>query len=121
MNYKKEELLKNQTVTIKRENTIEKLKRFLITLFSKKKQLDNVETRQEPKSMEEDFKNRIQVEHDTEEERLLKLQKQYEQNDITEEQISEDDKIELKGLYYMQILKSKMRIKRYKEKIENKA
>ena len=63
----------------------------------------------------QDFQNGIKVERDIEEERLLNLQKQFENNNITEEDISENDKIELKGLYYMQILKSKMKIKIYKE------
>lgn len=52
-----------------------------------------------------------------EEERLLNLQKQFENNVITEEEISENDKVELKGLYYMQMLKSKMKIKIYKERL----
>lgn len=65
----------------------------------------------------EDFQNNIKVECDYEEERLLNLQKQFENNIITEEEISVNDRIELKGLYYIQILKSKIKIELYKEKI----
>ena len=66
----------------------------------------------------QDFQDSLKVERDLEEERLLNLQKRFESNLITEDEISENDKIELKGLYYIQILKSKMKIKIYKDRIE---
>lgn len=45
------------------------------------------------------------------------VEKQFENNSISENEISEDDKIALKGLYYIQMLKSKMKIKIYQEKL----
>ena len=89
--------------------------------YKKEKWNNELQLTSKQDNVREGFLKRIQTERDMEEERLLNLQKKYEQDNITEDEISENDKLELKGMYYMQMLKSKIKIKRYKEKIENKA
>lgn len=121
MKYNKNEFMGNTALTLKKQSIFEKIASFFKKIFGNNKEETSVISSQ---SMEintddkkQDFQNSIKVECDFEEERLLNLQKQFENKDITEDDISENDKIELKGLYYMQMLKSKMKIKIYKERI----
>lgn len=117
----KNESIENTALTAKRQSLFEKITSFLRKLFGNNKERNNVTSSQSLEinkdDKKQDFQNSIKVERDLEEERLLNLQKQFENNNITEEEISENDKIELKGLYYMQMLKSKIKIKIYKDRI----
>ena len=115
MSYNKNESIENTALTAKRQSVFEKIISFFKKIFvnnkerSKVTSLQSVEINEDDKK--QDFQNSIKVKRDLEEEKLLNLQKQFENNNITEEEISENDKIELKGLYYMQMLKSKIKIK----------
>ena len=119
MSYNKNESIENTALTAKRQSVFEKIISFFKKIFvnnkerSKVTSLQSVEINEDDK--QQDFQNSIKVKRDLEEEKLLNLQKQFENNNITEEEISENDKIELKGLYYMQMLKSKIKIKIYKK------
>lgn len=119
MSYNKNESIENTALTAKRQSVFEKIISFFKKIFvnnkerSKVTSLQSVEINEDDKK--QDFQNSIKVKRDLEEEKLLNLQKQFENNNITEEEISENDKIELKGLYYMQMLKSKIKIKIYKK------
>ena len=119
MSYNKNESIENTALTAKRQSVFEKIISFFKKIFvnnkerSKVSSLQSVEINEDDKK--QDFQNSIKVKRDLEEEKLLNLQKQFENNNITEEEISENDKIELKGLYYMQMLKSKIKIKIYKK------
>lgn len=121
MSYNKNESIENTALTAKRQSVFEKIISFFKKIFvnnkerSKVTSLQSVEINEDDKK--QDFQNSIKVKRDLEEEKLLNLQKQFENNNITEEEISENDKIELKGLYYMQMLKSKIKIKIYKDRI----
>lgn len=104
-----------------KENIFDKIANFFRKIFKRNNEKQTVSSSQSFESNKNDkkqnFQNTIKLEHDYEEERLLNLQKQFENNSISENEISEDDKIALKGLYYIQMLKSKMKIKIYKEKL----
>ena len=119
MSYNKNESIENTALTAKRQSVFEKIISFFKKIFvnnkerSKVTSLQSVEINEDDKK--QDFQNSIKVKRDLEEKKLLNLQKQFENNNITEEEISENDKIELKGLYYMQMLKSKIKIKIYKK------
>lgn len=113
--------LENTDLIVRKTSIFEKIASFFIGIFKKDNGKDELSCHQSfdtsKNIKKEDFQNNIKVECDYEEERLLNLQKQFENNIITEEEISVNDRIELKGLYYMQILKSKIKIELYKEKI----
>lgn len=104
-----------------KENIFDKIANFFRKIFKRNNEKQTISSSQSFESNKNDkkqnFQNTIKLEHDYEEERLLNLQKQFENNSISENEISEDDKIALKGLYYIQMLKSKMKIKIYKEKL----
>lgn len=121
MKYNKNEFMENTALALKKQSIFEKIASFFKKIFGNSKERNSVISSQSMEinkdDIKEDFQNSIKVERDFEEERLLNLQKQFENKNITEEDISENDKIELKGLYYMQMLKSKMKIKIYKERI----
>ena len=121
MQYNKNEFIENTASSIKQQSVLKKITYFFKKMFKNNKDRNNVKSYQSVETnkddKKQDFQNSIKVERDLEEERLLSLQKQFENNIITEEEISENDKVELKGLYYMQILKSKIKIKIYKEKL----
>ena len=121
MSYNKNESIENTALTAKKQSVFEKIISFFKKIFVNNKERSNVTSLQSVEINEDDkkqdFQNSIKVKRDLEEEKLLNLQKQFENNNITEEEISENDKIELKGLYYMQMLKSKIKIKIYKDRI----
>lgn len=121
MKYNKNEFMENTALTLKKQSIFEKIASFFKKIFGNNKEGNSVISSQSMEINKDDkkqhFQNSIKVDRDFEEERLLNLQKQFENKDIAEEDISENDKIELKGLYYMQMLKSKMKIKIYKERI----
>ncbi len=104
-----------------KENIFDKIANFFRKIFKRNNEKQTISSSQSFESNKNDkkqnFQNTIKLEHNYEEERLLNLQKQFENNSISENEISEDDKIALKGLYYIQMLKSKMKIKIYKEKL----
>lgn len=117
----KNEFIENTALSVKKQSIFEKITDFFRKIFKNNKERNNVTSYQAVEinkdDKKQDFQNSIKVERDLEEERLLNLQKQFENNIITEEEISENDKVELKGLYYMQMLKSKIKIKIYKERL----
>ena len=117
----KNEFIENTALSVKKQSIFEKITDFFRKIFKNNKERNNVTSYQSVEinkdDKKQDFQNSIKVEPDLEEERLLNLQKQFENNIITEEEISENDKVELKGLYYMQMLKSKIKIKIYKERL----
>lgn len=121
MNCNKNKFIKNNGLTVRKQSNIEKILCFFRRIFQNNKEKNNVSSYQllefNKDNQKQNFQNNIRVECDFEKERLLNLQKQFENNKITEEEISENDKIELKGLYYMQMLKSKIKINIYKERI----
>ena len=100
-----------------KENIFDKIANFFRKIFKRNNEKQTISSSQSFESNKNDkkqnFQNTIKLEHNYEEERLLNLQKQFENNSISENEISEDDKIALKGLYYIQMLKSKMKIKIY--------
>ena len=53
-----------------------------------------------------------------EEERILELQKRYEEGKITEDEISKEDIESLMNLYEKQIKEKNNNLRKYKEKIE---
>lgn len=117
----KNEFIENTALSVKKQSIFEKITDFFRKIFKNNKERNNITSYQSVEinkdDKKQDFQNSIKVERDLEEERLLNLQKQFENNIITEEEISENDKVELKGLYYIQMLKSKIKIKIYKERL----
>ena len=117
----KNEFIENTALSVKKQSIFEKITDFFRKIFKNNKERNNITSYQSVEinkdDKKQDFQNSIKVERDLEEERLLNLQKQFENNIITEEEISENDKVELKGLYYIQMLKSKIKIKIYKKRL----
>ena len=117
----KNEFIENTALSVKKQSIFEKITDFFRKIFKNNKERNNITSYQSVEinkdDKKQDFQNSIKVERDLEEERLLNLQKQFENNIITEEEISGNDKVELKGLYYIQMLKSKIKIKIYKERL----
>ena len=105
----KNEFIENTALSVKKQSIFEKITDFFRKIFKNNKERNNITSYQSVEinkdDKKQDFQNSIKVERDLEEERLLNLQKQFENNIITEEEISENDKVELKGLYYIQMLK----------------
>lgn len=102
---------------------LEKIKEFFRKIFKEEEQkcieapkeiiVPKVST-QEPKTSE--FKNQIVVANE-EEERILKLQKDFKAGLIEEEDLSEEDFDLLTELYERQIAKTKQSIQGYKDRI----
>jgi len=67
----------------------------------------------------EAFIKRITIKEDKEMQRLLELQKAYEQRIILEEEISEEDKQKLYNLYEKQIKEMQVSIKNSEDVVEN--
>ena len=113
--------VKNTALIHKKDNIFNKIANFFIKIFkmnNEKQVITYYQSSEVTKNYKkQNFQNTIKLEHNYEEERLLNLQKQFENNSISEDKISKDDKIALKGLYYIQMQKSKMKIKIYKEKL----
>lgn len=65
-----------------------------------------------------EFIGRIVIKQDKELQRILKLQKAYEERLILEEEISEEDKEKLYNLYEEQIKETQISIKESKNEIE---
>ena len=110
----------------------DKIKNFFKILFSKNKKdvesneipADNTTKSEQSVKIEmakkvstSDFANNVKVEEDTEEARLIKLQKLIAEDVIKEEELPDEDIIALNKLYDKQILELKKNIDEYKQKI----
>ena len=114
---------KNNTkeLTVVKENIFDKIKNFFKKLFSKQepKEAQEIFTDENIKNVEKEnsFINRVKIEEDNEEKRLLKLQSLIAEEIITEDELPEEDVKALHLLYDKQILELKRSIDEYKEKI----
>ena len=90
---------KEQRITVyKSNNIIEKIRNFFTKIFHKSKYKDNNFNEQEIPYTNNNFKEQIVIKEDEEKLRLLKLQKDYE-NELIEEDISPEDYQKLLDLY----------------------
>lgn len=105
-----------ETGLIEKRNTIfSKMKNFIANLFKKKEiEIQNEECEVNNGN---DFKKRIIVEEDKERTRLLKLQQEFENGNIQEEDIEEADVQKLHKLYDEQIEEINKQTEMYKKKI----
>lgn len=114
---------KNNTkeLTVVKENIFDKIKNFFKKLFSKQEpeEVHEITTEEKTKNVEKEnsFINRVKIEEDNEEKRLLKLQSLIAEEIITEDELPEEDVKALHALYDKQILDLKRSIDEYKEKI----
>lgn len=101
---------------------LEKIKEFFRNLFktngqqyieAPKEEIESINDRQAQRNS--DFKNQMVISN--EEERILKLQKDFKTGLIEEEDLSEEDFDLLSKLYESQIEKTKQSIQRYKDRI----
>lgn len=101
---------------------LEKIKEFFRNLFkangqqyieAPKEEIESINDRQAQR--DSDFKNQMIISN--EEERILKLQKDFRTGLIEEEDLSEEDFDLLSDLYESQIEKTKQSIQRYKDRI----
>ena len=111
---------KEQRITVyKSNNIIEKIRKFFTKIFHKSKYKDNNFTEQEISYTNNNFKEQIVIKEDEEKLRLLKLQKDYENELIEEEDISPEDYQKLLDLYDEQNKKISEEIERDRIEIKN--
>lgn len=104
----KEIMLINQSNSI-----FARIKNFIINLFKKKE----MKKEEDILSNKNDFKKRIIIEGDKEKARLLNLQQKFENGNILEEDINEEDFIKLHELYDEQIEAINKETEMYKKRI----
>lgn len=113
--------IQNASLAVKKITVFDKIKIFLKKLFKNDNTINEsvyIESSKINNSLKkENFQDNIKVQHDFEEDKLMNLRNQFDNNIITEKDMSEEEISELKGLYYIEMLKSKIRIDVYKEKI----
>ena len=110
---------KEQRITVyKSNNIIEKIRNFFTKIFHKSKYKDNNFNEQEIPYTNNNFKEQIVIKEDEEKLRLLKLQKDYE-NELIEEDISPEDYQKLLDLYDEQNKKISEEIERDRIEIKN--
>ncbi len=110
---------KEQRITVyKSNNIIEKVRNFFTKIFHKSKYKDNF-TKQEISYTNNNFKEQIVIKEDEEKLRLLKLQKDYENELIGEEDIPQEDYQKLLDLYDEQNKKISEEIERDRIEIKN--
>ena len=98
----------------------EKIKEFFMKLFGIKKQellIEDVKHESVSDIRKEEFENNIKVSNDEEEQRILKLRKDFESGIILEEDLSKDDFDKLYNLYEREIQLTKESIQNYRDKI----
>lgn len=111
---------KEQRITVyKSNNIIEKIRNFFTKIFHKSKYKDNNFTEQETSYTNNNFKEQIVIKEDEEKLRLLKLQKDYENELIEEKDISPEDYQKLLDLYDEQNKKISEEIERDRIEIKN--
>lgn len=113
--------IQNASLAVKKITVFDKIKIFLKKLFKNDNTINEsvyIESSKINNSLKkENFQDNIKVQHDFEKDKLMNLKNQFDNNIITEKDMSEEERSELKGLYYIEMLKSKIRIDVYKEKI----
>ena len=91
---------KEKRVTVYEGNTIfQKIKKFFRNIFSKFKDTDNSSNTKGVEENYNNFKQEIEIKQDEEELRILKLQEDYKNGIIEEENISKEDYKKLLELY----------------------
>lgn len=113
--------IQNASLAVKKITVFDKIKIFLKKLFKNDNTINEsvyIESSKINNSLKkENFQDNIKVQHNFEEDKLMNLRNKFDNNIITEKDMSEEEISELKGLYYIEMLKSKIRIDVYKEKI----
>ena len=106
----------NRKMIVYKENIFTRIKEFFMNIFNKNKQINKIENLEEKNVLnnENNFKDTIMVQQDTEEQQLLKLQREYKQGKIKEEDMTDNEHQSLIELYKKQNndLKGKIDIKR---------
>ena len=113
--------IQNTGLAVKKVTVFDKIKIFLKKLFKNDNTINepiySESSKIDNSLKKENFQDNIKVQHDFEKDKLMNLKNQFDNNIITEKDMSEEEISELKGLYYIEMLKSKIRIDVYKEKI----
>lgn len=98
----------------------EKIKDFFMKVFGIKKQellIEDVKYESVSDTRKEEFEKNIRVSKNEEEERILKLRKDFESGIILEEDLSKDDFDTLYNLYEREIQSTRESIQNYRDKI----
>ena len=98
----------------------EKIKDFFMKIFGIKKQellIEDVKYESVSDTRKEEFEKNIRVSKNVEEERILKLRKDFESGIILEEDLSKDDFDTLYNLYEREIQSTRESIQNYRDKI----
>lgn len=98
----------------------EKIKDFFMKIFGIKKQellIEDVKYESVSDTRKEEFEKNIRVSKNEEEERILKLRKDFESGIILEEDLSKDDFDTLYNLYEKEIQSTRESIQNYRDKI----
>ena len=98
----------------------EKIKDFFMKIFGIKKQelfIEDVKYESVSDTRKEEFEKNIRVSKNEEEERILKLRKDFESGIILEEDLSKDDFDTLYNLYEREIQSTRESIQNYRDKI----
>ena len=117
---------KEHRITIyKSNNIIQKIKRFFEKIFNKLKYQENSDNEEKKEYSKKDFRKEIVIKQDEEKLRILKIQEDYKNGLIEEEDISKEDYQKLLELYDEQnqkinedIEKDKIEIKNMLEKLK---
>lgn len=104
-------------LTVVRISIIDRIKDIFKKIFSKKKEVEEIESKEEKAKKENAFINSVKIEENDDEKRLLKLQTLIADDVITEDELPEEDVKALHQLYDRQILQLKKEIDDYREKI----
>jgi len=105
---------------------LDKILNFLNSIFNKEKTMllasgenANINKDVQINEMDNSFADRVKIQENEEERRILELQKLYKGGKIQEVDMEKEDVIKLKELYKTQIEKTKISINNYKNKIMN--
>lgn len=111
----------NKYLTVKKEGFFKKIKSFFMRLFNREEIIEEpvVEnfTNNEQLDKKKSFAEEIKVKEDTEKTSLLKMQKDYEDGKLLEENMSAEQVSKLEKLYTEQITKLRQDYTSYKQKI----
>lgn len=103
-----------------KEGFFTKIKKFFKNLFGKKENLQE-ETYEELNNFEKNsFRENLEVKQDEEKLKILKLQKEYKEGNISEEDMSDDEYQKLIDLYVKQNAELKEKIEAKKQIIRKK-
>lgn len=117
---------KDNNIAIYKGGIISKIKNFIKNIFNKFKYENNYKEEKNIYNQESNFKKEIEIKENEEKLRILKLQQDYKNGLITEEEISKEDYSKLLDLYDEQnkiileeIEREKIEIKNMLQKFKN--